>query len=877
MKDTFVKAFLDNCDIYYGDFLVSRELIIKKYLNFFSETIKADERHVSFALHTGSMCFDMVSTVIMALDCISYSLGLNEDILSTLNNGDMVVYKEERYHWKGLKEFNEKTWIILEQIESYEKIKSGLKQRTQILYDKNKHLIAPYHGESLRTDGRGIHKTKSNREEFLSTFFNIPIYEVPSVVAASVVVVAERAYFEGMVKNLKIVYGEKRDKKISLLDIIPASYYSGNNEEYPFGKNPAKSDPVLKVTNNISSARELILTPNENLVIGLLVTKLLSLMDNESELDDLLNREKLHIIHVAGTLKIGMCKDIINRHERVPVFACTKKFLTVNTSTIQDKNNMTVELKKRVSNIMNSSVNPVYITGGWNWDEYKAICNNLERIRWSSWEDDKKKNFIISAYMLLNLFITAVFSMNSLETAIKEGHIKTSVISPLNRLTELKKMAEHADGINNICMEVTEVLQKRYNELINETPKQKRLVEYLASKKNFSGVVVVPKAYYADILKRDIEVLKTDKWTCVTVNQFEEKENYDIVIVIGDIVSKRFDALQCYSSEIIEIFLYQCEEKKFSYRKQEILKQENRLNQKIGLIKDDSVLSEDKKSEYVNDGSEEIVIRQIVDFEQYIINNLNTTNFLNSISSNVGNLQTTEVNVIGFFSNGERILFSKYYKAIVLEDENRTVREVSPEELKEGNILVFVNRDNYTKNVVDFIYEQLISEKQLKKEIIEANEKSKHWKVVLQNYKEVYGLSHKEISQRMKQYGSNLKEGTIRQWLMEESYIVGPMKLETMEQIAELTKDRRLLENPKEYYDACIIVRKKRREILKLIEKTVNYRLQGCVPHKGTIFEVVYNNVERLSKILELEKILFLDESKSISVGLVNKPLEVEV
>ena len=57
--------------------------------------------------------------------------------------------------------------------------------------------------------------------------------------AASVVVVAERAYFEGMVKNLKIVYGEKRDKKISLLDIIPASYYSGNNEEYPFGKNPA--------------------------------------------------------------------------------------------------------------------------------------------------------------------------------------------------------------------------------------------------------------------------------------------------------------------------------------------------------------------------------------------------------------------------------------------------------------------------------------------------------------------------------------------------------------------------------------------------------------------------------------------------------------
>lgn len=875
MKDTFVKAFLDNCDIYYGDFLVSRELIIKKYLKFFSETIKADERHVSFALHTGSMCFDMVSTVIMALDCISYSLGLNKDILSTLNNDDMVVYKDERYHWKGLEEFDGKTWIILEQIERHEKIKSGLKQKTRILYDKNKHLITPYHGESLRTDGRGIHKTRSNREEFLSTFFNIPACEVPSVVGTSVVVVAERVYFERMVKNLKIVYGEKRDKKISLLDIIPASYYSGNNEEYPFGKNPAKSDSVLKVTNNISSARELILTKNENLVIGLLIIELLSLMDNESELEDLLNREKLHIIHVAGTLKIGMCKDIIDRHERVPVFACTKKFLMANTCTIQNENNVTVELKKRVSNIMNGSVNSVYITGGWNWDEYKAIRNNLERIRRSSWEDDKKKNFIISAYMLLNLFNTAVFSMNSLETAIKEGHIKTSVISPLSRLADLKKVAEHADGMNNICMEVTEVLQKRYNELINETPKQKRLAEYLVSKKNFSGVVVVPKAYYTDILKRDIEVLRTDKWACVTVNQFEEKKNYDIVIVIGDIVGKQFDSLQCYSSEIIEVFMYQCEEKMFDYRKREMLRQENRLNQKIGLIKDDSVLSEDRKGEYVNDESEEIVIRQIVDFEQYIINNLNTTNFLNSISSNVGNLQTTEVNIIGFFSSGERILFSRYYKAIVLEAENGTVREVPPEQLKEGNILVFVNRDNYTKNVVDFIYEQLISEKWLNEEIIEANEKSKHWKVVLQNYKVAYELSHKEISQRMKQYGSNLNEGTIRQWLMEESYIVGPRKLETMEQIAKLTKDRKLLENPKEYHDACIIVRRQRREILKLIEKTVNYRLQGCVPQKGTIFEVVYNNVERLSKVLELESILFLEESKSISVGLVNKPLEV--
>jgi hypothetical protein len=94
-----------------------------------------------------------------------------------------------------------------------------------------------------------------------------------------------------------------------------------------------------------------------------------------------------------------------------------------------------------------------------------------------------------------------------------------------------------------------------------------------------------------------------------------------------------------------------------------------------------------------------------------------------------------------------------------------------------------------------------------------------------------------------------------------------------MERIAKLTQDLYLLADPSGYYEACRLIRRQRREILGLVQTAINEKLLGRYPEAGSIFEVIYENVDKLSEILELESVSELDESVEISSTLVNRPI----
>ena len=113
--DKLANAILNKCDIYYGDALVSKEAIIEKYLAFFADSLVSKERTVNFALHTGSICFDVISVVAVALGCLSYNLSTNEDIISSLQENDMVLFKGQRYRWKGTRKEYGNLYMIIEQ------------------------------------------------------------------------------------------------------------------------------------------------------------------------------------------------------------------------------------------------------------------------------------------------------------------------------------------------------------------------------------------------------------------------------------------------------------------------------------------------------------------------------------------------------------------------------------------------------------------------------------------------------------------------------------------------------------------------------------------------------------------------------------------
>jgi len=134
-------------------------------------------------------------------------------------------------------------------------------------------------------------------------------------------------------------------------------------------------------------------------------------------------------------------------------------------------------------------------------------------------------------------------------------------------------------------------------------------------------------------------------------------------------------------------------------------------------------------------------------------------------------------------------------------------------------------------------------------------------------------FSYRDVALRLQALGSSMQEVSIRQWLVEDSHIVGPRDVRSIQYIAQLTQDPLLLNDPKDYFDSCKQVRSERRDILKLIAKAINNKLMGFSPQVGSILEVVYENVEKLSETKALENISELDESVNISINLVNRPI----
>ena len=235
-----------------------------------------------------------------------------------------------------------------------------------------------------------------------------------------------------------------------------------------------------------------------------------------------------------------------------------------------------------------------------------------------------------------------------------------------------------------------------------------------------------------------------------------------------------------------------------------------------------------------------------------------------------------EVKYIGLFTTGEQILFSKFYSAVVFD--GKTVSEKTPEHLLQGDTLVFAKRDDYTKNMVDFIYEKLLLAGKLGQHAGDVFEKSVYWKEALREYKEIGKHTYRSIAKKLRELGSSIQEVTVRQWLVADSHIVGPRDELTMACIAQLTKDPYLSGDVHGYFEACREVRHERRAILELIAKAINEKLSGRTPVAGSALEVVYDNVENLSETYELENVVELDESARISINLVNRPItEAEV
>lgn len=866
---------IEKCDICIDNEPISNELLMRTLVEFFSSTIEKDEHNASFILHTGSVCFDAILLTCAAVSNLFYNESDPTAIVESLSEGDTVLYyiksksgiKAQRCSFVGVIDcFDEKfkdsgPYVLIRQ---WDKMNN---ESTNYLPKTSWNKIVPYYGDATALDGRGIRKQSGIRNEFLKEVLGMSDMQITMNTDSSTVVVMPRDHANYLLPALSFKFGKH---KLPLLELVTVSYYTEGNNVYQYGKNAAKAEPVIKLTSKVAVARKLLRKKEQRRPLGLVVMGNEILKKSETELPELINRKSIQYVYICSNIDSEYAQRYVQSTEepKPNMFACTKEFLLSNSLPVVKQNDFTKQLSEQVDAIVENDVATIMVDAYMDWEQYRQFKRDMHVIRSSEFVSDRKEEFIIQSITLFNLFITAAFPIAELDEAIRDGEIDR-VVTTEARIRIIRTCVESFPRyLKENATRIIEYIEKMYSILQLDCPKMDALNRLIKETHKKRIAIVVPKAYYSVLLSRRIN---NNKVTVVTANRFNNKDLFDAIIVLGNISGSRFDPLRCKSSRDIYVLLYELEKYQFkskAKKMKEVEKMYNHLSTIEMIVEDDDYDSADLNEAEI----EEI---NSIDDE---INTFIETSFTNAAKAYFGQGSNkhilSEVVCIAIFDNGEIAFLSKNYIAYVLDEEKPVVSEVSVEELNEGDIIIFTRSNERTRDVVDELLGKIVEEQRVTEAIIEAYMKSKKWKQSLIEYMNENDVTAKEIADTMIRNGVSVQEATIRGWLDEDSHTVGPRKLDSIQQVALVTGDEYMFDHADEYFDACAVIRRTRRQILSAIGQAILGRLTGNENKTDSIFESVSDNIEKLATIIQIEKLTRVNES--IPVNLINRPIDME-
>ena len=868
-----MKKLIEKCDLYFEGHIISKELLVQNYADFLASNFEK-KHNVAVALHTGSICFDIITVLFSALSNIMYDQDNTEDFIKSLNIGDKVQYDKKMYVFDGFQD--EKTRYI--RLISYS-ITSGIKcDGSSLVPEKRWNLIKPYYGNAKQPGRTVANQDAVKRNDFLASVFEMGAEDIPAFIDKSSVIVMNKDRSERVINNAEIGYGRKR---IKITEIMPVSYCS-ENEEYPYGGNPGRIEPAIKITNSISTARSIVTGSwpgNEswcNDVIGVSVIGYGAISRARSEVAEMMKRRKLKYVFISYNISAEDGETLLDEVEDAAVFACTTEYLLNSSYPVVIPNPYTEEVDKQVEAVVNHETTawPVK-TFDCDWDMYRKVQMALAHLRHSGYKE--AEDFVPLAHSVMNLMITSVFPFQLMEELVESGVLE--VESPLHRIERITDMVSVFSGeMHDAAETILGFLEDGFLKLLTHSPKEQVLFELLSEHRNQKVAIIVPKAYYASILYHlnIFDYFEEASQLCIsTANKFDYSQQYDAVISIGAFWGKNFDPFRCRASSKIYVIVSAVEENIFKYRKRLAAAAERKFNifAKVPVEDDGDI------EETYSDGATEEAVSEIInansDVTEYI-NRIFETRSLELLNSGSGaHYSTTEISHIATCADGESIFFTKKYKAFVFNSAKEEVTEESVDRLSPGDTVIFKTNNSDTKDIVTTLLDKYIDEyKTTSEDIQDAYLKARYWKEVLRQYRKDNDISFKELSKRLGQNGAKKHEVTIQSWLAEDSYIVGPQDNETYIAIANLTQDADMLADPVSFCRACDKIRSIRVGILKLIARTIISKYSGKLSTEDDMAKVVAENIGSISTLVQIETITQVSDKKA-PINMVNRPVTI--
>lgn len=868
-----MKKVIDKCDVCIDGNVISKELLIKTLSGFISSTIEDKRHNIGIILHTGSICFDAILLAYAAISNILYNETNATDLIHSLHAGDVVLY------YNGSKgKTKPSKWVFRGFVNSIDETPQEIPGTYVVLQNEKKGRsylpegswikIVPYYGTSKCMDSRGLRQEDGKRYDFFKSILEMQDTEIPRAIDTSTVIVMSREEANILIGNLSFRFG-KTD--IKLTDLVPVSYYTESNQEYQYGINPSKNEPVIKLTGKVSVARNLLLRRGGNRHIGLIVLGEDLYRRGESELPELLDRKSIQYVYLCMHLDSEISANLIANYEEASLFACTKDFLLSNSRPPIVCNPYTEQMDAQIGAIIDKEVSINVIPGFVNWEKYKAFKRAMYSVKSSEYNSEQKDDFIIQSYSLMNLFMTAVFSISLLEELIESG-IVDNVEKPELRLHRLE---ETVKGFPEFLKEsancVVNILEDAYLELHDSTPKE---AAFLKTIEAWQGkiAVVVSKAYFSTVIDRLLSLHNLDSGTDIrimTANRFDNTQLYSAIIVIGNISGKRFDTLRCRSSQEIDLLLYECEKYRYKKHERDAKAAEHLLNKRSTILIDD---------EYEEDsiGINEDDLKEVDNIDTEITDYISSAPIKairNSFSGNEGK-SMAEIVAVAKFDSDEIAFFTKNYKAYVLDEADNSVKEVVASDLSEGDVIVFTRSTSKTRDIVEEILRDMINNKLVPHEIEDAYYKSREWKKTLIDYMKRTGSSAKAIADEMISNGVNVQEITIRGWLDEESHTVRPQKLDSIQQIALIAGNDELFDSAEVCFNAGGQIYKIRRQILRAIGQAILGEVTGNSDVTGTVTAAVADRIKNAAVTLQIQAITFVDDE--VPINTTNRPITID-
>lgn len=878
-----MKKLINKCELYFEGHIISKEILLKNYADFLASNFEK-KHNVVVSLHTGSICFDIITVLFSAISNIVYNQDNVEDYINSLEIGDLVQYRTSVYMFDGFENpglLANGTTVRRIRLTSYY-IDHGYKcDATSIIPETLWKFIKPYNGNAKRP-GRKVSQNDSNkRNSFISYVFDIDSKEIPAFINKSSLIVMNKNRAKQIIDGVEICY--QQNQKIAITELMPISYFS-ENEEYPYGGNPGKIEPSIKITSNISVARDL-LTNNwngakrdaawENDIVGVSISGFSTITRSRSEVVEIMKRRKLNYVFISYNIASEGGDSLLDEVDDISVFACTTEYLLNGSMPTEEKNPYSMELDKQVEAVINHETKALPVkTFDCDWNTYRGVQLALGRLRHSGVR--LAEDFVPLAHNVMNLMITSVFPLELVENLVINGTL--GVESPIQKIERLTEMASQFKGEDHdMAQTVLNFLEDGYLTLLTSSPKEEKLFTLLEDNRNKKIALIVPKAYYANILYNQhiLDYFDDESQLSIsTANKFDYSQQYDIIIAIGAIWGNKFDPFRCRSASTIYVMVSAVEENLFKYRRKLASAIEYKFNVSAKVPMD----AIDIQEETYNDGATEEEVAEVVGSTIDITAYINQILVARSLEiPNVGGNHTgmAEISHIATCSDGERIFFTKKYRAFVFDSAKEDVIETSVDKLSPGDTVIFKSHSNETKDIVTTLLDKYLAEYNTADiELQMAYWRSQYWKAVLKEYREENHLSFKALSKRLEKFGSKKHEVTIQSWLAEDSYIVGPQENETFIAIAEMTQEPDLLAEPKSFCDACDTIRRVRVRFLKLIAKTIISKYSGRLVEDSDMARVVSENIDEISVLAQIETITPVAEKKA-PINMINRPITV--